>query len=185
MPSSDTTTSFGDRGSSPRKEERKVLHAMLWIDWDFDYNDQLADKYMKFRGEYYDVGTICKIKGPYGPRLVRFTGWHFDNNRWNFELVNKEDYGLYDTYDRAGVNDYCLEIVVPVKPNLEKTETSSGGFGLPSRDAPPSWDVEIGWIWYIVIMAVGLIFKDRWLIWGFTTAVFFLWKGGFLNGGKK
>jgi hypothetical protein len=157
---------------------------MLWIDWDFDYNDQLADKYMKYKGEYYDVGTICKIKGPYGPRLARFTGWKFGNDRNNFELVNKGDYGLYNSYNRAGVNDYCLEIVVPVKPNLQKTEASCNGFGLPGRDKPPSWDVEVAWIWYIVIMAVGTIFKDRFLIWGFASAVFFLWKNGFLNNKK-
>jgi hypothetical protein len=157
---------------------------MLWIDWDFDYNDQLAKKYMKFKGEYYDVGTICKIKGPNGPRLVRFIGWRY-GDRGCFELIDGDSFfDLYDTYNRAGVMDYCLEIVVPVKPNLEQSEKSGGGFGTPERDKPPSWDIEVAWIWYIVIMAVGIIFKDRWLIWGFTTAVFFLWKGGFL-GGKK
>jgi hypothetical protein len=158
---------------------------MLWFDRDFDYNDQLASKYMKFRGEYYDVGTICKIKGPYGPRVVKFMGWHFDNNRWNFELVNKGEGGLYDRYDNAGVNMYCIEIIVPIKAQLQSVADQSGNnFGLPERDKPPSWDIEVAWIWYIVIMAVATIFKDRFLIWGFTTAVFFLWKNGFLNNKK-
>lgn len=157
---------------------------MLWIDWDFDYNDQLAKKYMKFKGEYYDVGTIAKIKGRYGPVIARFCGWKY-GDRGCFELIDGKAFGLYDTYNRAGVMDYCLEIVVPVKPNLQKKEEPSGGFGLPERDKPPSWDVEVAWIWYIVIMAVATIFKDRLMIWAFVSAVFFLWKNGFLNNKKK
>jgi hypothetical protein len=34
-------------------------------------------------------------------------------------------------------------------------------------------------------MVVGTIFKDRLMIWVFASAVFFLWKNGFLNGGNK
>ncbi len=159
---------------------------MLWIDRNFDYNDQLAKKYMKYKGEYYDVGTICKIKGRCGPVLAKFCGWQPHDRDCFKPVVEQGRYSLYNTYDYVGVMDYCLEIVVPVKPNLRKTEEqSSGSFGLPERDKPPSWDIEVGWIWYIVIMVVAVIFKDRWLIWGFTTAVFFLWKNGFLKGGKK
>lgn len=157
---------------------------MLWIDWDFDYNDQLAKKYMKYKGEYYDVGTIAKIKGPYGPVLARFVGWRY-GDRGCFELVDDKAFGLYDTYNRAGVMDYCLEIVVPVKPNLQQAETPTDKYSLPDREKPPSWDVDVAWIWYIVIMVVAAIFKDKWLIWGFTTLIFFGWKNGFLNGGKK
>lgn len=160
---------------------------MLWIDWDFDYNDQLARKYMKFKGEYYDVGTIAKIKGRNGPVLARFVGWRYEN-KGCFEAIDGDSFfDLYDTYNCAGVMDYCLEIVVPVKPNLEQAETqaSAGGFGLPEREKSPSWNIDIGWIWYILILAVGAIFKERVLIWVFATIVFFLWKKGFLRGGKK
>lgn len=158
---------------------------MLWIDFNFDYDDKLARKYMKFNGEYYDVGTIAKIKGRYGPVLARFCGWKCAD-RGCFEIVNREAYKLYDTYNPAGVMDYCLEIVMPVKPNLQPTETyTNGGFGMPSRNKPPSWDVEIGWIWYIVIMLVLTIFKARLLGWAAATVIFFVWKNGFLNGGKK
>ena len=70
---------------------------MLWIDWDFDYSDQLARRYMKYKGEYYDVGTICKIKGRYGPILARFLGWKY-NDRFCFEAVDDEDFiGLYNS----------------------------------------------------------------------------------------
>ena len=154
---------------------------MLWIDWDFDYSDQLARKYMKYKGEYYDKGTICKIKGMYGPVLVRFLGWKY-NDQFCFEAVNDDDsIGLYNSYNPAGVMDYCLEIVIPVRPNLEQANTTTVKGGLPEKETPPSWDIEVGWIWYIAIMLIATIFKDRVLIWAFATIVFFLWKKGFLK----
>ena len=159
---------------------------MLWIDRNFDYGDNLARKYMKYNGEYYDVGTICKVKGHYGPVLVRFVGWQYHSDRGCFEAINDNDRrGLYDTYGFAGVMNYCLEIVAPVKPSLQQTETHIDKGGLPDREKPPSWDIEVAWIWYIVIMLVLVIFKDRWLGWIATSAIFFLWKNGILNGGKK
>ena len=157
---------------------------MLWIDWDFDYNDQLAKKYMKFNGEYYDVGTIAKIKGRYGPVVVRFCGWKY-NDVGCFELIDNGTFGLYDTYNRAGVMDYCLEIIVPVKPDLQSIEVTTNMICIPDREKPPSWDVDVAWIWYVVIMVVAVVFKERWLIWGFVTTIFFLWKNGFMNGGNK
>ena len=34
----------------------------MWLlDPNFDWNDQLAREYLKFRGQYYDVGTKVKI----------------------------------------------------------------------------------------------------------------------------
>ena len=157
---------------------------MLWIDRNFNYNDQLARKYMKFKGEYYDIGTIAKIKGRHGPVLARFCGWQY-GDRNNFKPINGKTFELYNTYDRAGVMDYCLEIVTPVKPNLQSIGTATSNGGLSDRDTPPSWEVEVGWIWYIVIMLTLTIFKARIFGWIATTIIFFAWKGGFLNGGKK
>ena len=54
-------------------------------------------------------------------------------------------------------------------------------YGLPEREKPPSWNIEVGWVWYIAIMLIATIFKDRVMIWAFATAVFFLWKKGFLK----
>lgn len=157
---------------------------MRWIDWDFDYNDQLAKKYMKFKGEYYDVGTIAKIKGRSGPVLAKFCGWKYDD-RGCFELIDDKLFGLYDTYNRAGVMDYCIEIVVPIKPNLQSMEEIIDKNSIYNIEKPPSWDIEVAWIWYIVIMAIAIIFKDRLMIWTIVTAIFLLWKNGLLNNNKK
>jgi hypothetical protein len=53
------------------------------------------------------------------------------------------------------------------------------------RNSPPSWDVEMGWIYYILAMIVGTLFNARWVIYIFATVIFFAWKNGFLNGGNK
>ena len=154
---------------------------MLWIDWNFDYSDQFARTYMKYKGEYYDVGTVCKIKGNSGPVLVRFLGWKY-NDRWCFEAVEKEhSHELYNSYGPSGVMDYCLEIVVPVRPNLQHITTIKGS----NRDKPPAWDVEVAWIWYIAIMAFTVIFKERIGLWILESIVFFGWKEGFFSNKKK
>lgn len=160
----------------------------VWFDKDFDYNDQLARKYMKFKGEYYDVGTICKIKSSIGgPKLVRFKGWvsQHQGNRGNFELLNKEDGGLYDSYNFSGVNNYCLEIIKPVKPNLQQIETPTGKDAFRDGEKPPSWKVEVAWIWYIAIMAITVIFKERIGLWILESVVFFGWKNGIFKKSKK
>ena len=158
---------------------------MSWNCCDFDPSDKLAHIYLKYQGEYYDKGTIVKLVGREGPILARWTGWNF-KDKYCFELLNHLDRAnLYNHYDRCNTNKYIVEIVAPVIPNLQLTEeVNCKGFGLPDRDKPPSWDVEVAWIWYIVIMAVAVIFKDRMMIWAFVSAVFFLWKNGFLNNKK-
>jgi hypothetical protein len=158
---------------------------VIWIDYDFDYGDPLAEKYMKFRGKYYDVGTIAKIKGCNGPIIVRFLGWHFRNDRNNFEVVDACGSWLYNTYNRSGVMDYCLEIIKPVYPKLQTSQINTIKNDVSEREKPPSWDVEVAWIWYIAIMLVTVIFKDRIGLWILESVVFFGWKEGIFKGGKK
>ena len=154
---------------------------MLWIDKDFDYNDQLAKKYLKYHDEYYDKGTVLKIQGHTGPVLVRFKGWGSYQDRFNFERMDGKHGGLWDSYNRAGPNAYVVEIVRPIYPPPEELVVELAD----TRNKPPEWDVQVGWIWYIVVMVVAMIFKNCLAIWVFATIVFFLWKNGFLNGGKK
>lgn len=153
---------------------------MIWIDYNFDYSDQFARKYMKYKNEYYDVGTLCKIKGINGPVLVEFMGWQ-DMNRGCFKAVNpNQSNELYNTYNLQGVMDYCLEIITPVRPDLQPITIIQ-----TNTNKPPSWDVEVGWIWYIVIMLITIVFKERIGLWILETFIFFTWKNGTFKGGKK
>lgn len=152
---------------------------MLWIDHEFDRNDMLARKYMKYNGKYYDKGTVVKIKGPYGPTIATFNGWRFDN-RGCFVSKNGDSSDLYEFYNYSAANKYILEIIDPVCPTMQQEIVPK-----ENRNKPPEWDVEIAWIWYVVIMVVATIFKARLFIWALTTVIFFAWKNGFTNGGKK
>lgn len=153
---------------------------MLWIDKDFDYNDQLARVYMKYKGQYYDKGTIVKIRGVLGVVKAEFIGWTY-NNYGCFRPVNEKESCLYSKYNPSGVNAYIVEIVKPVYPNL----TSVISEKVDNSNKPSSWEIEVAWIWYIVIMAVTIIFKERIGLWVLESAVFFGWKEGILKGGKR
>ena len=87
----------------------------LWIDYDFDQNDQLARKYLKYQGKYYDVGTIVKIKGDMKKEaLAEFKGWHY-NNHGNFKSVDGGAFDIWDNYNFSAANKYIIEIVTPDK----------------------------------------------------------------------
>lgn len=152
---------------------------MLWFNPNFDQNDQLARVYMKYQGQYYDKGTKVKIKGPRGPVKATFVGWRYQG-RGCFEAESGSYFDLYDTYSFTAADLYILEIVEAVTPKLEPVSTKSN-----EREKPPSWEVEVGWIWYIVIMAVLTIFKQRIIGWIATTLIFFAWKSGLFNNKKK
>lgn len=130
----------------------------------------MMEKYLKYKGKYYDVGTKVKIKTRwYGIQEATFYGW----GAWPFrgEKVSEQYYSFE-------IEKYIVEIVEPVEVVVESISTNDKSY-------PSAWDVEIGWMWYIIIMVVGLLFKDKWIIWICATAFFFLWKSGLLKGGKK
>lgn len=153
---------------------------MLWTDFDFDYNDQLAKQYMKYKGDYYDVGTKVKMKGRNGPIVATFIGWRYQG-KGCFEGEDCGFFDMYDSYDYNGVNKYVLEIIDPVYPELHYEPVEKN-----QREKPPKWDVDMALPWYIAIMVIATIFHGRLLIWIAATVIFFLWKNGFLNRrGKK
>ena len=153
----------------------------MWLlDPNFDWNDQLAREYLKFRGQYYDVGTKVKIKLGGGTNKVVetvFLGWSYNGSGGGKSFECEFPYSK--NYDYSTTELYIVEIIHPIYPKLEIITEKT-----VNRNCPDSWDIEIGWVWYILIMVVGAIFKDRVMIWFFASAVFFLWKNGFLNGGK-
>ena len=133
--------------------------------------------YFIYNGVEYDAGTKVKIKTYYyGEQIMTLEDNGVTGKRFVCTIDNSYDYSIPI---RSNTEQLIIEIVAPVYP--QKQEITVGN----NRDCPPSWEVEIGWVWYIIIMAVGTIFKDRLLIWGAATVIFFLWKSGFLNGGKK
>lgn len=142
-----------------------------------------VEYFVRYNGQCYDVGTRLRIRSSlqswapiYDGIIIAIDGYKFyvqttDGHRL---CISKED-------PYRSVEKLIVEIIVPVY-YTDKTAY------LPTNDRmpPPEWDVAIGWVWYILIIAVGSIFKDRIGIWAMATAYFFLWKNGFFNRkGKK
>ena len=125
--------------------------------------------YLKYKGKLYDVGTRARINtARYGERIMTLkeggvTGLQFDCDCYAFPV-------------RCGMDNIIIEIVEPVEVKMPEPP--------PTNNAPPEWDVEEGWVWYIIVMAFGEMFNDRLLIWICATVFFFLWKNGII-GGKK
>lgn len=151
---------------------------MVYVDNEFDWNDPLAKKYLLYKGIYYDVGTKVLIRGNTGIQEAVFTGWQpYTGKSFQMQHIDNAKFG-----SSYGANKYIVEVLNPVYADLSEYDNDGVANG---RVCPPQHEVEIGWIWYIVIMLGGLLFKEVLLIWICATAIFFGWKNGFLNGGKK
>lgn len=140
-------------------------------------NNEINRDCMEYKGVCYDVGTRVKMT----PRMMsdKYVGTVTSCDGGSVVIVFDE--GFSNVVGKLSIHKHNIEIIQPIyyKPSIDKASSKS------QRDRPPDWDVEVAWIWYIVLMVVLTLFKARILGWIGTTAIFFLWKNGFLNGGKK
>ena len=135
-----------------------------------------VEYFLRYKGQCYDVGTRLKFRPVASGSIVEGTIEWISHNHIYIRLA---DGGGRQLSKMFGLDNTITEIIEPVyyvEPPKQKTR----GGPLPSEG-----DLFVGWVWYIVIMLVGLIFKGRLMIWVFASVIFFLWKNGFLNGGKK
>lgn len=129
--------------------------------------------YFEYKGVKYGIGTKVIVDDLcWGKTDATFYGW--------------QSYGSFQGskfYGGISINDIDKKIIAIVEPvywvppeskNDGKksnifTRTGSGSY--QSDD-----EVTYGLIWYIVIMVIGAIFNDRWVIWIAATIIFFSWK---------
>lgn len=145
----------------------------------------LVENFIRYNGKCYDVGTRmrfynipCGYQKQFGGRPAEGVVEKFIMGDAYIRLTDGSVNAMPTGSGLVNFDKIIIEIIEPVYyVELEKTKTN--------RNCPMPWEIEIGWIWYILIMLVGTIFKDRWLIYIVATAYFFLWKNGCLNGGKK
>lgn len=137
-----------------------------------------VEYFLRYNGQCYDVGTRLKFQtsaAPYASVLEGKIEW-ISHNHIYIRLTDGSGRKLSKMHH---LDSLIVEIIDPVYYQEPSRKPIRGG------PRPPEDDVFVGWVWYIVIMLVGVIFKDRLTIWVFSTAVFFLWKNGCLNGGNK
>lgn len=135
------------------------------IDRDFDFNDQLAQKYLKYKNEYYDIGTKLKIKTDYGIKEATFLGWDHDDS---FKIEGGRG-SSFTKYTPPCANNFIAEIINPIYPNLSETINRDVKIKLPEL-----WEIETKLIWYIIIMVGGVIFEERLILWIVATLVFLI-----------
>jgi len=136
-----------------------------------------VEYFIRFNGQCYDVGTRLRFKNCTASWAIILEGkieW-ISHNHFYIRLIDGSGWQLSKV---RPLDNIIVEIIEPVYyEEPQKVYVNN-------RICPPEEDIFVGWLWYIVIMAVGIIFKDRLMIWVFATAYFFLWKNGFF-GGKK
>ena len=137
-----------------------------------------VEYFIRYQGMCYDVGTKIKFKPSYwGEPLVG----EIDLISHNIFYIRLADGSRWKLSKIHSLDNTIVEILEPVyykEPPMEYVR------GIRGEVCPPEDEIFVGWVWYILIMVVGTIFKDRLTIWIFASAVFFLWKNGLLNGGK-
>lgn len=145
-----------------------------------------------FQGKYYDVGTKVKFIRKYQWNSVtEGTIIWIEPNSITIKTYNDINYNIFVSDVDRMIKEiiepiyYTGSVQPPIQPSASGTDVLYKGVEAnKNRNYPSEGDVEVGWIWYIIIMLVGAIFKDRWIIWVVATFYFFSWKNGFL-GGKK
>ena len=140
-----------------------------------------VEYFIRYKGIFYDVGTKLKFKAisyNYYFGIKEGVIEKFINTTVFIRANDGELYEYSTTTNVVNFDKLIIEIIEPVYWVPEKL------IPIDNQNHPAPWDVEIGWIWYIIIMVVGAIFQDRLLIWIVASAIFFLWKSGKLGGNK-
>lgn len=140
--------------------------------------------FIRYKGALYDIGTILKIH--YCNNVIEGTIEDFygskvyirDSNGYLHEFSTIRNHGTND-YAFCNFDKMIVEIVKPVYYTGPISGENSN-----KRNCPPDWEIEMGWIYYILAMVVGTLFHSRWVIYIFATIIFFAWKNGFLNNNK-
>lgn len=135
-----------------------------------------VERFLRYQGNCYDVGTRLRFRTSVWDKGKEGVIEWFSHNSMYIRLTDGRGWEIHTIWP---LDNVIIEILEPVYYKEPPKECTRGG------PRPPENEIFLGWVWYIVIMLIGVIFNDRWLIWIFATVIFFLWKNGYLNGGKK
>jgi hypothetical protein len=135
-----------------------------------------VEYFLRYKGKCYDIGTKLKFKVPTSRSVKEGSIEWISHNKIYIRLTDGSSWELSKMWS---LDNTIIEIVDPIYYE-EPPSVYTHGKVYPSEE-----ELFIGLVWYIVIMLLGFIFRDRWTIWIVATAIFLLWKNGFFNGGKK
>lgn len=145
-------------------------------------NETLRREYFVYKGVMYGIGTKvllsdigCKKhyvseKNKNKPHTFRFgsnDGWYIFN--WIDEGGARYGRSNVTIYD---LNEDIKEIIEPVYVKFVPWQEKALENMINKK---VSSDIFGGALLYTIIMIIGAIFIDRWLIWIFATAIFIIW----------
>lgn len=129
----------------------------------------MKEKYFVYKGKKYNSGTTIIIwwTCTFARTVIRtnatFIEHDADNERYIVEI-----YGKNYTYSEDHFYRVLCTVVDNNKVNVSKAPKEHTFSDELSIDG-----LLIAWIWYIFIMAVGIIFYDRIAIWILASVIFF------------
>ena len=135
-----------------------------------------VEYFVRFQEKCYDIGTMVLFYGYGDPRWTEPQLGMIEKFIGTTVFIKSCKDGTtytYSTIIQSKFNKIIKEIVHPVYYKEQCV--------ISNCYEPPEWKLETGWVWYILIIIIGTLFKARWLIYVCATAVFFLWKKGFLH----
>ena len=114
-----------------------------------------VEYFVRFQGKCYDVGTRFKFRTGSAAWASILEGT-IESISHNIVFIRLTDGGSYQLSKIWGLENTIVEIIEPIyyeEPAVEYKRGIRGGV------CPPEDEIFIGWVWYIVIMAVAFIFK--------------------------
>lgn len=162
------------------------------VDYEGNILNWFEPKTFGYQKHLYTVGTKVILKHRWCDKNHYYVAVF---NGYRFVIEGYPTVGIYkeikdSNFKRFGIGDKLKknpEIIHVIEPHYyapASHEATPFEKFKASGEATKPADVSIGWVWYILIMAVGTIFKARVLIWIAATVIFFLWKYGHLNSKK-
>jgi len=138
--------------------------------------EQYWRNWFEYEGKRYYTGTVIKIiyfRGMYKSTTeVAFTGVDI---RTGHHFVKY----IYQGYRGHGMTEKGFYSSI-----IEVTDKVDSHVRYPVRKRWSEFEIPgmlSGWTWYIALMLLFTIFKDRWVLYFFTTLYFFAWRRKKIN----
>ncbi len=131
--------------------------------------------YFEYKGIKYAAGTRLKYKSStYGIQTYTFNGAEYCS-----EFI-PDDERVQKVLSYRARTDCIVEIIEPVFYD-EKNQKKSEKFQNDNSDMT----IETAFLFYVIIMVVGTVFKIKWVVWVLTTIGFAIWRAWFLLKKKR
>lgn len=141
-----------------------------------NYYEEHKDEYFDYNGVRYYTGTKFTMKTEPYERVVNAVFRGASSHNKNLFVVMYEDYNFSGGRCQYSINvnaDWFSDHIIEITEGNYYAELESRKRYIKDKDIP---DLFFGWIIYLIIMAILVIFNDRWLGWIGASFLFFRWR---------